>query len=307
MKSCSICLQDVPDEEDYHPACVESLFGVATFPTLGVNLSKLYSLAADKMAGKMSISGAQAKVSLTLSEDKTALEVVAKGGRYILKPETTRFSAVPQNEQLTMTMAGLVGIDIPPFALVRLEDGTSAYLIKRFDRLGGGSKLPVEDFCQLAEKRTAEKYDGSAELCVKLLRKYASEPLIEIQKFYRRMLFCWWTANGDMHLKNFSLITAPDGIRRLSPAYDLVCTRLVIRNDPLALPIGGRKSKLRRDRWLHFAEYCEIPERAAKRLISNQIDALEPAQQLIAASFLPDEMKEQYEEILRQKTSALTS
>ena len=171
-------------------------------------------------------------VSLTLSSDKSGLAVAAIGGRYILKPEASRFSSLPQNEQLSMRMAQLVSIEVPPFGLIRLKDEATAYIIRRFDRLDDGTKLQVEDFCQLAEKRLRDKYDGSAELCVKMLRKYATEPLIEIQRLYRLILFSWWIANGDMHLKNFSLITTPEGIRRLSPAYDLLCTKLVIPDLP---------------------------------------------------------------------------
>jgi serine/threonine-protein kinase HipA len=258
------------------------------------------------MAGKMSIAGAQEKVSLALSPDKRALDVSATGGRYILKPETSRFSFVPQNEQLSMRLARIVAIRVPPFGLMRLKDGTKAYITKRFDRLDDGTKLQVEDFCQLAEKRLRDKYDGSAELCVKILRKYATEPLIEIQKLYRLILFSWWIANGDMHLKNFSLITTPEGIRRLSPAYDLVCTKLVIPEDSLAMSIGGRDKNFTRRKWLDFAAYCEIPERAAKRLIFAQMEALEPALRLISVSFLPDQMKEQYAGFIRENTSLLT-
>jgi len=306
MASCLICLRNVLGDDEYHPGCIESLFGSTTLPAIDVELSELYSLAASKMAGKMSISGAQEKVSLAFSADKTSLKVAATGGRYILKPETTRLSAMPQNEQLSMLMAGLVSIEVPPFGLIRLIDGAIAYIIKRFDRLGDRTKLQVEDFCQLAEKRVRDKYDGSAELCVRILRKYATEPLIEIQKLYRLILFTWWMANGDMHLKNFSLLTTAEGIRRLSPSYDLVCTKLIIPSDDLALPIGGRQKSFSRRDWLQFAEYCQIPERAAKNLISRQIEALEPALRLISASFLPDRMKEQYQGFLRENTSVLT-
>ncbi len=305
MKSCSICLGKLAGEEKYHAQCIESLFGTPTFPILDVDLSSLYRLAATNMAGKMSISGTQEKACLTLSPDKSILEVTANGGRYILKPETSRYSSLPQNEQLTMRLARLVSIEVPPFGLVQLKDGATAYIIKRFDRLDDGTKLPTEDFCQLAEKRLRDKYDGSAELCVRTLRKYATEPLIEIQKLFRLILFSWWTENGDMHLKNFSLITKSDDICCLSPAYDLVCTKLVIPDDHLAMPIGGRDRKFTRRMWLDFAEYCQIPPKAANRLISEQIEALGSALTLILASFLSDLMKEQYEGFLRENTAAL--
>lgn len=305
MSSCPICLGDLAADETYHSACIESLFGTSVLPAFEIDLARLYALAASKMAGKMSISGAQEKVSLTLSSDRRTLEVSATGGRYILKPETSRFSSVPQNEHVTMCMAKLVSIETPPFGLFRQTGGEAPYIIKRFDRSDDGTKLQVEDFCQLAEKRVRDKYDGSAELCVKLLRKYATEPLIEIQKLYRLILFSWWMANGDMHLKNFSLLTTSDGIRRLSPAYDLVCTRLVIPDDTLAMPVGGRDKRFTRRKWLEFAEYCQIPEKAAKRLIASQVEALEPALQLITASFLPDQMQEQYAAIIRENSAAL--
>jgi serine/threonine-protein kinase HipA len=167
--------------------------------------------------------------------------------------------------------------------------------------------LLVEDFCQLAEKPLKDKYDGSAELCVRLLRRFATEPLIEVQKLFRLLLFCWWTQNGDMHLKNFSLITTLEGIQCLSPAYDLLCTKLAIPDDTLALPVGGRDKGLTRRTWLDFAAYCQIPERAARRLISEQIEVLQPALRLISASFLPDAMQEQYEAALRANTTVLSN
>ncbi|MEX0818078.1 MAG: HipA domain-containing protein, partial [Pirellulaceae bacterium] len=241
-----------------------------------------------------------------LSKDKTTLAVAGSGGRYILKPEPHRCSSVPQIEHLTMRLASLTSIEIPPLGLMRLRDDSLAYVIKRFDRQDNGAKLQVEDFCQLSEKPIRDKYQGSAELCVRLLRKHASEPLIEIRKLYRLLLFSWWTGNSDLHLKNISLLTTRAGIRRLSPAYDLVCTRLVLpEDDKLALPIGGRDKNFTRRKWLDFAEYCEIPEKAAVRLLADQIEALSPARNRIADSFVSDEAKENFERILVANTDVL--
>ena len=305
MATCRICLKPTAKDLDYHAECLDLLFGTSTLPLLDIELSKLMGLAAE-MAGKMSISGAQEKVSLRLSEDRSHFEIAPTAGRFILKPEPSRFVFVPQNEHLTMRLAELVGIEVPLFGLVELKDGAIAYLIKRFDRLDDGTKLPVEDFCQLAEMPMRDKYQGSGELCVRILRKYASEPLIEIRKLFQVLLFSWWVSNGDQHLKNFSLIRSPDGRWRLAPAYDLVCTRLPIPSDrDLALPICGKKSGLKQRIWLDFANYAGIPERAAARLLQEQIDALEPSLRLIEASFLTDELKSQYEAIVRQNTKLL--
>lgn len=305
MATCRICLKPTAKQLDYHAECLESLFGTSTLPALDIELSKMMGLAAE-MAGKMSISGVQEKVSLRLSDDRSRFEIAPTGGRYILKPEPSRFAFVPQNEHLTMRLAELVGIEVPPFGLVELKDKAIACIIKRFDRLDDGTKLRVEDFCQLDEKPIRDKYQGSGELCVRILRKYASEPLIEIRKLYKLLLFSWWAANGDQHLKNFSLIRSTEGRWRLAPSYDLVCTRLPIPSDrDLAMPICGKKSNIARQQWLDFAQYAGIPERAAVRVLQEQIDALEPSLRFIDASFLPNDQKSQYQDIVRQNTDLL--
>lgn len=302
MATCRICLNPTAKDGNYHPECLELLLGIQSLPVLDIGLSKMMGLAAE-MAGKMSISGVQEKVSLRLSDDRSRFEIAPTGGRYILKPEPSRFAFIPQNEHLTMRLAELVGIEVPPFGLVELKDQTIAYLIKRFDRLDDGTKLQVEDFCQLDEKPMRDKYQGSGELCVRILRKYASEPLIEIRKLLKMLLFSWWVSNGDQHLKNFSLVRTTEGRWRLAPAYDLVCTRLPIPSDrSLAMSILGKKSNLSRRVWFDFAEYAQIPKRATARLLQEQIDALEPSLRFIEASFLPNELKSQYQDIIRRNT-----
>ena len=305
MAICRICLRPTAGSRDYHSDCLVSLFGADSLPRMDIELRNLMGLAAE-MAGKMSISGVQEKVSLRLSDDKSCFEIAPAHGRYILKPEPSRFAFLPQNEHLTMRLAELVGIEVPPFGLVELKDKAIAYVIKRFDRLEDGTKLQVEDFCQLGEKPMRDKYQGSGELCVRILRKYASEPLIEIRKLFKMILFSWWVSNGDQHLKNFSLMRTTEGRWQLAPAYDLLCTRLPIPSDhDLALPVCGKRSNLGRRLWLDFAAYARIPERAAVRLIQEQIAALEPSLRVIDASFLPEELKSQYRDIVRQNTESL--
>jgi serine/threonine-protein kinase HipA len=301
---CRICLGDVPGEDDYHPRCLLNLFKSSKIPQLDIEISKLH-IAALAMVGHTSLSGIQKKISVNLAPGHTTLRVAAEGGRYILKPQTETYPSVPENEHLTTRLAQLAGIEVSPNGLVSLKDGSLAYVVKRFDRLSNGHKLRQEDFCQLAKKSPKEKYDGSGELCVRLLRDYATEPLVEILKLYRLLVFTWWSGNGDMHLKNFSLLADEKGIMRFTPAYDLLCTRLVIPNDTLALPILGRKDNLQRGTWLKFAEYCQLPEKTALRVLDKQASILEDATQLIDRSFLADEQKDEYKRLIAERTSKL--
>ena len=202
-------------------------------------------------------------------------------------------------------MAELVEIEVAPFGLVSLADDTLAYVVRRFDRREDGRKVRQEDFCQLAEQSPKEKYVGSAERCVQLIRRYGSEPLIEILKFYRLLVFAWWSGNGDMHLKNFSVLVDEQGLVRLTPAYDLVSSMLVIPNDQLALPVQGRQDGLNRRVWLRFAEFCQLSERAAIRVLDKQISVRERATALIDRSLLPSDQKDQYKQIVEQRSALL--
>ena len=304
MSNCRVCLEPVSGEAAYHPRCLKTLFDTGKLPILHIDTSKLHT-AALAMVGHTSLSGIQKKISLGLTSDRATLTVIAEGGGYILKPQTGTYPSVPENEHVTTRLAELVGIETAMSGLVELTDGTLAFIIRRFDRLSSGKKVRQEDFCQLTELPPKDKYRGSAELCVKTIRQYASEPLIELLKFYRLLVFTWWTGNGDMHLKNFSLLTGEDGIVRLTPSYDLVSTHLVIPDDPLAMPVGGKKTKLARGDWLRLAEHCDLPRKVAERVLQEQFDVADRATKLIEHSFLPADQKTQYEALIRQRTDRL--
>ena len=304
MSVCRICLETIQGDAEYHVRCVKSLFGATKIPTLDIEVSKLHT-AALAMVGHTSLSGIQKKISVNLAANRETLQVAAEGGLYILKPQTGTYPSLPENEHVTTRLAQLVGIETAPAGLVTLKDGTLAYVVRRFDRLAGGGKVRQEDFCQLAEKPPKDKYDGSAELCLRLLRKYATEPLIEIRKLYRLLVFVWWSGNGDMHLKNFSVLIGSDGRVRLTPAYDLVATNLVIANDPLALSVSGNKTKLRRGDWLEFAEYCQLSEKVANPILDRQATTAKDAHALIERSFLPEEQRQQYQRLIEERTAAL--
>ena len=301
---CLSCLRPIQGDRRYHERCLRALFGMGRLPLVDVELGKLHTMAL-AMVGRTSLSGVQRKLSLGLDSKRMTLQVEVERRRYILKPPSEAFPALPENELVTMRLADLFDIEVPPCALVPLRDGPLAYLVARFDRPVTGGKLRQEDFCQLDEKSPKEKYDGSAELCVKVTRRFTAEPVLEVLKLFRLVLFGWWTGNGDMHLKNFSLLTASDGRPRLAPAYDLLCTRLVIRDDPLALPVGGRKEKLNRKTWEKFAEHCGLPLKMIARELARPRATLGKAVALIERSPLPNEMKRSYVELLNERARIL--
>jgi len=304
MNVCRICLEEIHTADACHANCLRGLFGSAQEPTLDIEVSKLHT-AALAMVGHTSLSGVQKKISVNLSADRQTLAVAAAGGLYILKPQTDTYPALPENEHVTTRLADLSGLSVAAAGLVVLKDKSLAYVVKRFDRLPEGGKVRQEDFCQLSELPPKEKYAGSAELCVRVLRKYASEPLIEIRKLFQWLVFGWWSGNGDMHLKNFSLLTDEEGITRLTPAYDLVCTQLVIPDDPLALPINGKETNVRRGDWLKLAEYCGLPPTVARQILDKQLSVTSKANALIEQSYLPEEQKRAYLQLIEKHNQDL--
>ena len=181
-----------------------------------------------------SISGVQPKVLLSIV--KGELTVMETGGDFILKPapedSRARFlSDIPANEHVTMTIASrLFRIPTAENKCVRFADGELAYLTRRFDRRGGES-LRQEDLCQIggrSEETHGEsyKYDFSYEEMADIIRKACPACRVELPKVFRQILFDYIFANGDAHLKNFSVYESNLGDYVMTPAYDLLNTFL---------------------------------------------------------------------------------
>jgi len=255
-------------------------------------------------AAKMRIQGVQPKLSVMLNKANKVFEVVDEGGNYILKPQNDSYLELPENEDLTMRLAKLAGIEIPFHGMIYAKDGTRSYIIKRFDRLPKKKKVAVEDFAQLTEQTRETKYRSSMEKVASVIERYCTFPLIEKQKLFKLTLFSFLCGNEDMHLKNFSLIRRNDKIE-LSPAYDLVNTTIALPNpiEELALTLNGKKNKLTKDVFVNYFATERLG--LTKITVERTLDSIESQQQawknLIAISFLSDDMKEKYISIIESR------
>jgi len=303
-RACWICLEPAGNGDIYHRACLRRLFGSPKPPEVDLDLARLQTVALATV-GKTTISGVQRKLSLGLSADKSTLRGEIAGGAFLLKPQSELNPHLPELELLSMRLAGLAGVPVPPCGLVRLRDDSPAYVIRRFDRPESGGKVRVEDFCQLAELPPKDKYTGSAELCFRLVKRYTSEPLIEALKLYRQLLVAWWLGNGDLHLKNLSVLVDSDRLVRLTPAYDMLATRMVIPHDQLALPVGGKRDGLTAEHWLRLAEYAGIPVKAARRVLRELGNRQPGAADLIRRAPVPEPTADSLIRLLQERTDQL--
>lgn len=309
MNRCPITLEAIPEGHRYSRAGLKRLDPrLRDLQPLPYTQAQQLEEAAAR-ADKMSVQGVQPKLSAVLRVKQGRYEVVDRGGRFILKPCPPEWPEVPANEALTMTLAGLAGIEVPVHGLVAATDASWVYFIRRFDRAGQGERLPLEDGAQLLGQTRDTKYDSSLEQVVGMIDRFCTFPVIEKRKLMQRVWFGFLTGNEDMHLKNWSLLSR-DGRIALSPAYDLLNTSVVLKNpqEESALPIRGRKRNLNRSDLLDYlaVERCGLPPDLVRADLSQllaQAEAEWPG--WIQRSFLSEPKREAYLHLVRERVARL--
>ena len=257
-------------------------------------------------AKKLSIQGVQPKLSATISVVEQEFKIVDQFGTYIIKPQNDLFPELPQNEDVTMRMAKVFGLDVPFHGMLYAKDGSLSYFIKRFDRYGKGKKLATEDFAQLTGNTRDTKYRFTMEKLVPVIDEFCSFPAIEKADFFKRILFCYVTGNEDMHLKNFSLITK-NGKTTLTPIYDFLNSSIAIKNpeEEIALTLKGKKSNLKATDFVDYyaKERLQLNDKTTTTILEQMHNTIPKWKELLEISFLSDEMKEKYLKLLKYKLS----
>jgi serine/threonine-protein kinase HipA len=258
---------------------------------------------------RMSISGVQEKFSILLDRNKLRLKNENEQGTHILKPIPAAGKnpeQMPANEHLSMQIAKQIfGIETAENALIFFKDGTPAYITKRFDIGNDGVKLAQEDFASLAG-RTPQihgenyKYLGNYFELFELMQKYIPAYKVEALKLFKLIAFNYLISNGDAHLKNFSLLETPLGDFRLSPAYDLLNSRIHIEDRDFALednllPQNRVKGKVKEQFYI-LAELARINMKQVEKIFQNLTSNSDKVYSLIEASFLSGKQKRNYKQ-----------
>jgi serine/threonine-protein kinase HipA len=260
-------------------------------------------------AKKLSIQGVQPKLSAIISVVEQEFKIVDQFGTYIIKPQNDLFPELPQNEDVTMRMAKVFGLDVPFHGMLYAKDGSLSYFIKRFDRYGKGKKRATEDFAQLTGNTRDTKYRFTMEKLVPVIDSFCSFPAIEKADFFKRILFCYVTGNEDMHLKNFSLITN-NGKVTLTPVYDFLNSSIAIKNpeEEIALALNGKKSNLKATDFIDFyaKERLKLNEKTIEIILQQMNNVIPKWKELLEVSFLSNDMKDKYINLLEVRTKKFT-
>jgi len=302
------CYQPLTNRgSDFHEKCSKLFFGTATPPILDYKNEQMQELAKEIVIRSITLTGVQPKLSLTIEKvpgdpKNSRFTIVGLWGNFILKPPTEDFPNLPENEDLTMHLSQVFGIQTASHSLLRLKSGELAYITKRFDRIKD-EKLALEDMCQLTETLTEDKYRSSMEKVGKHIEKFSSRPGLDVINFFEMTLFCFITGNADMHLKNFALLTNKEKEIMLSPAFDLVCTKIAMPDDKeeMALTINAKKRKLKRNDFDTLSNNLKIPGKTMENVYAKFLKKIKPAFEWIDISFLTEEMKAQYKTLIEER------
>jgi len=312
MKRCLYCYDELGEEpSEFHKACSRKIFGTPAPPELTYSEDQMLQLAEKVIRSQSTVTGVQPKLSLhiekiTKKHEPQRFTIVGLWGGYILKPPTKQYKYLPELEDLKMHLAEISDIEVVPHSLIRLNSGKLSYITKRIDRRNE-IKIHMEDMCQLTERLTDQKYNGSYEQIGKAIAKYSVNPGLDISNFFGQVLFSFLTGNADMHLKNFSLIDNPDMGYILSPAYDMLASSLVVEGDEeeLALTLNGKKKKIRKKDFIEAINRFNLDNKAVENMFDKFKSSLNTWHNFIDISFLPDEMKITYHDLIRERADRI--
>ncbi len=322
IKYCPCTLQ--PGFTTYSPAGQQQLFGnrskkvshILSLSPPGKNNAQTKVI--NERLKHVSFSGVQGKISLKL--EKNRLVVAESNGTHILKPipaeRFDRLTDLPANEHVTMQIARQVfGIRTAASGIIFFEDGTPAYITRRFDHKPDGiGKYQIEDFASMLARspeheQDSFKYDASyLDIATQIKKSIAAAP-VALLEFFRLVVFNYIVANGDAHLKNFSILETSDTDYLLAPAYDLICTALHIDDSSLALKDGLYKLDYEEETFgtygfytatsfIVFAEKAGINPAMAATIVEDLIQGAPKAKELIKLSYLSKEAKKEYLKII---------
>jgi serine/threonine-protein kinase HipA len=315
----------------YSPGCLRNLFnGKKVNHVLPYDPPQQSEEVAEKFMEnrkRISISGVQEKLSFLLEKNVLRLTHEGEQGTYILKPiprDLKKVDQVPANEHLTMQIAKQVyGLNTAENAMIFFKNGSPAYITKRFDVKEEGEKWGKEDFATLGGKTKDNaganfKYEYSYEEAGMLIQKFAPAWRVEIEKYFSLVLFNFLFSNGDAHLKNFSLLESSKGDYLLSPAYDLVNTKMHVDDSDFALDKGlfadsfkssaykksGHPSK---NDFTEFAKRIGVTEGRVEKLLQPFLEKQNQMETLVSHSFLNDANKRGYLLMYNTKRNHLTA
>ncbi|MEW6710036.1 MAG: HipA domain-containing protein [Candidatus Riflebacteria bacterium] len=225
-----------------------------------------------------SIAGIQEKISASMIS--FPINIARQHSKYILKLNPADKTNLVINEHYCMELARKCGIDSASTRLVKDKDGNFGLLVTRFDRSWSSKENHFlmhhqEDACQLLNKYPAEKYRMSFNEVVQAVKKHVPAARVATLKLLQLYAYSYLIGNGDLHAKNISLlIKSGSRIVEISPAYDLICTR-IYGDHKMAMKLDGHDDNIKRKNLIEFGKRFDIPEVACESMLDKLLKKFE--------------------------------
>ena len=272
---------------------------------------------------RISVSGVQEKFPAVVDGGRIRLAAEGERSTHILKPAPWDATLgerwqIPANEHLTMQIASEVyNIPVAAHGLCTTPSGHPVYITRRFDISPDRSKYPMEDMATLIGRSeaiggTAFKYNGSYMEIAQCIRRYIPAWMVEMERFFELVVFNYIYANGDAHLKNFSIILI-DGGYRLTPAYDLMNTSLHVRDEDFALDGGLSPDMPRSNIYQHTGHPCRqdfewfgheigLVSTRIQRILDKYMSVPDKTRKLVTQSHLTEKLQRSYLRIVNERS-----
>ena len=298
---------DLENSYHRHLFCIKKFFNVSAFPDISLLENNLENLTIDELRNHLSITGVQKKISCSVKRDKKTKKLFfdTDNSEFIIKTPDKKIPDITENEHFIMKLANDIGLETVENGLIKTKNNGYLYITKRIDRVSG-KKLPMEDFCQLSNKLTEYKYQGSYEKCAKeIIDKYSSRKQIDKIRFFNVIYFSYVVGNTDMHLKNFSLYDDGSGFH-LAPFYDLVSSYLLVGQDEFALSLNGKRKKFTKNDFIKFGENIGLSKELSMKLMKSfnaKIDHSFKA--LLPTSLMSEKLNKKMEKLIEERLTIL--
>lgn len=264
----------------------------------------------------LSVNGACKKISLYYDSENNRWYQPngSASGNYIMKSCNDIYEDLSVNEQLCLSTAKRLGIEIPESFILKVNNEsfrpTVLFATERYDRTIDQNsryigKLPVpyrlhqEDFAQALGIPLSQKYEPEGKHYLKsmfdVLRLHSSNSSKDMARLWKMCVFNFFIGNTDNHIKNFSLVYSKDlNSVRLAPFYDVSST-LIYENisKKMAFSINHKVdiTKITKEDFRKESRLIDLDEHQAMQIYDEIKDNLktalyESAEELESSGFM---------------------
>ncbi len=318
MKQCFACGEKIYSDVPIHPPCGKKVFGVSYLPLVDITDADVSATASEKTEtpenpgeskqgpGPFSISDVQKELPLWFNRRFKELEKGGHRSPYTLKLPVEEIEGLPENQNLSLNIASVVGISVPYHALVKRKDNENTCLVvRRFD-LRKHWKIRWKNFTRVLEK--TNKHDATLEEIGEKILRISEVPGLDVQLFFEMVMLSYIIGCSDLHLDKFAITYNEKRRVRMAPLLDVVSTKLFRENEEeLSLPMLGKTNDLSGEDFAAFARHLKIPPKAYDKMFLRFYGGKRKIGRLIKLSQLGMDEKIRYSDIVNERFRRLMS